>query len=82
MIFSEIPSFNTPPEFSSNPNLRYGKSSSCRPMPRPTMERNEGRDEGVMDPVVEMVASIRMLGEGYMRMEEKQIEASKEIMRM
>lgn len=75
------PNFIPNPISSPNPNPRFTNGSSWS---KSGSERSGGGNRGkrVMDPIAEMVSSIRLLGEGFVKMEQMKIEMAREVEKM
>lgn len=81
--FDGNPNYTPTHTHTHNSNPRFVNTSS---LPKPaSYVRSDGGGSGVKretDPVGEMVTSIRMLGEGFVKMEKMKIEMAKETERM
>ncbi|XP_043697876.1 trihelix transcription factor ASIL2-like [Telopea speciosissima] len=76
---------NPNPNPNHNPRYMNGGSSSRSSFGRRSDGGGGGGGGGVkreMDPVSDMVTSIRMLGEGFVKMEQRKIDVAREIERM
>ncbi|OVA19816.1 MADF domain [Macleaya cordata] len=75
------PTFIPNPISSPSPNLRFMNGSSWT---KSGSERSSGGKRGKpeMDPIAEMVSSIRLLGEGFVKMEQMKIEMTREVEKM
>ncbi|KAL5724115.1 hypothetical protein ACHQM5_007416 [Ranunculus cassubicifolius] len=86
--FDGNPNFNPNPNHSPNStpnNTRFMNSSYSTPKPsygRSDESGSRSKSKRELDPMGEMVSSIRMLGEGFVKMEQKKIEMAKEMEQM